>query len=161
MLCSVRYSIGVPNGMPERTAWSDEKSSMHLLLAWVRRSRQRFPHFLVALDEEKVTRRRPRQRSRHLVRFSSTVPSRGSPAVDVSDNRATASPLEGSTIRGSPSFSCFFLPRSNRLIQPCVERYRAKTMVPPDSRWSAYQSADGPGRYVPPIPSGTIRNYIP
>ncbi|RRT66763.1 hypothetical protein B296_00026356 [Ensete ventricosum] len=43
------------------------------------------PLFLVASDEEKVTRRRPRQRSHCLMKFSSsTTPSQGSLAADIS-----------------------------------------------------------------------------
>ncbi|RWV85569.1 hypothetical protein BHE74_00014997 [Ensete ventricosum] len=81
----------------------------------MRRSRRCFPLFLVTSDEEKATRRRPQLRSRHLARLSSsTAPSQGSPTADVSDNRATALPLKGDIVRGTPSFSsfsCYFFPQ--------------------------------------------------
>ncbi|RWW28262.1 hypothetical protein GW17_00007272 [Ensete ventricosum] len=57
---------------------------------------------------------RPRQRSRRLARFSSAWSSRGSPHTEVSNSRVVALPLEGGTIRGSPSFSCFF-PRHSQV----------------------------------------------
>ncbi|RZS28763.1 hypothetical protein BHM03_00062402 [Ensete ventricosum] len=70
------------------------------------RSHRCFPLFLVASDEKKAMRRRPRRRSGRLVRFFSSVAlSQCSRATNVFGSRAATMPLEGGIVQGSPTFS--------------------------------------------------------
>ncbi|RWW31275.1 hypothetical protein GW17_00004104 [Ensete ventricosum] len=73
----------------------------------------------VASDKEKTAAKQSPPYEVLLIRG----PSQGSPVADISDSRAVASSLEGDTVRGSLSFSCFFFPRAASCNQANTTRY--------------------------------------